>query len=308
LALVSYTRGNDLSGTLQGAGGIGGLLARTDNGQMIAGSSLAHAYYHADGNGNITALVSTNGVLVARYNYDPYGNLLGMSGPLAEANTYRFSSKEYAANAGLYYYGFRFYEPNLQRWLSRDPIGEKGGMNLFAYALCNPVGYLDPLGLVRWGCAFDALAGAIGNGFGVAGGVLLGAGTSWSGVGAVAGIVIAGKSLYGVGANLLNLYDAVTDQSAHSNGSLINDILPNDPDWQRFGTALDLAVDLGGSRIAKTATTVSKAGRYGGELLEGGAKLGPNFAGKADTAIETLAGVQIGQTALREAGAGGGCK
>ena len=67
LALVSYTRGNDLSGTMQGAGGIGGLLARTDNGQLIAGSSLAHAYYQADGNGNITALVNTNQLLAARY-------------------------------------------------------------------------------------------------------------------------------------------------------------------------------------------------------------------------------------------------
>ena len=121
IALVSYTRGNDLSGSLQGAGGIGGLLARTENVKLLtSGSALnAHAYYHADGNGNITAMVNTNGIVVARYNYDPYGNLLGMSGPLAEANTYRFSSKEWNGNAGLYYYGFRFYEPNVQRWLKK---------------------------------------------------------------------------------------------------------------------------------------------------------------------------------------------
>jgi len=103
LALVSYTRGNDLSGTLQGAGGIGGLLARTANSQLLSpDSSSAHSYYHCDGNGNITALVGTNGIIVARYSYDPYGNLLGMSGPLAEANSYRFSSKEWCANAAIY--------------------------------------------------------------------------------------------------------------------------------------------------------------------------------------------------------------
>ena len=124
--VITYTRGNDLSGSLQGAGGIGGLLARTENVKLLTpGSALnAHAYYHADGNGNITAMVNTNGIVVARYNYDPYGNLLGMSGPLAEANTYRFSSKEWNGNAGLYYYGFRFYEPNVQRWLNRDPLGD----------------------------------------------------------------------------------------------------------------------------------------------------------------------------------------
>ena len=124
LAMVSYTRGNDLSGTRQGAGGIGGLLARTDHSTRISQPSAAHAYYHCDGNGNVTALVDTNGSIIARYQYDPYGNLLGMSGPLAEANTYRFSSKEWCANAGLYYYGFRFYEPNLQRWPNRDPLGD----------------------------------------------------------------------------------------------------------------------------------------------------------------------------------------
>ncbi|HEX5221917.1 MAG TPA: RHS repeat-associated core domain-containing protein [Verrucomicrobiae bacterium] len=146
LALVSYTRGNDLSATLQGAGGIGGLLARTDHSTLISQPSAAHAYYHSDGNGNVTAMVDTNGILVAKYNYDPYGNLLGMSGPLAEANTYRFSSKEYAGNAALYYYGFRYYEPNLQRWLNRDPLGESGGM-LFQSVGNNPINFIDPMGL-----------------------------------------------------------------------------------------------------------------------------------------------------------------
>jgi YD repeat-containing protein len=53
--VVSYTRGNDLSGTLQGAGGIGGLLARSEHSGLSAQPSTA--YYHADGNGNVTCLV-----------------------------------------------------------------------------------------------------------------------------------------------------------------------------------------------------------------------------------------------------------
>ncbi len=143
LAHVTYTRGNDLSGTLQGAGGIGGLLARSEMSNLQS----PHAYYHADGNGNITALVDTNGIIVARYQYDPYGNLLGMSGPLADANSYRFSSKEWCANAGLYYYGFRYYEPNLQRWPNRDPFGEWGGLNLYQFVANSPLYYVDPYGL-----------------------------------------------------------------------------------------------------------------------------------------------------------------
>ena len=88
LPAVTYTRGRDLSGSLQGAGGIGGLLARTDaaNGQS--------ACYHTDGNGNVTAMVNAQQFVVAKYIYDPFGNILSKSGPLADANTYRFSSQE----------------------------------------------------------------------------------------------------------------------------------------------------------------------------------------------------------------------
>jgi RHS repeat-associated protein len=156
LPQVSYTRGNDLSGDLQGAGGIGGLLARTANPQMLDASTQpqAHAYYHADGNGNITALVNTNGIVVARYSYDPYGNFIGMSGVLAEANIYRFSSKEYHANSGIYCYGYRYYEPNLQRWLNRDLIGEMGGINLYQMVDNNSVNEIDAFGQSKYNRAW----------------------------------------------------------------------------------------------------------------------------------------------------------
>jgi len=126
LPLVTYTRGNDLSVTLPGAGGIGGLLARTDMGLWFAGSIFAHALYHADANGNVTCLIYPNQTVAAKYLYDAFGATLGEYGSLAEANAYRFSSKEWNANAGLYYYLYRFYEPNLQRWLNRDPSEELG--------------------------------------------------------------------------------------------------------------------------------------------------------------------------------------
>ena len=131
--LATYTRG------LGAGGGIGGLLARTD--------SSGSAYYHSDAGGNITALVDSSGNLLARYLYDPYGNLLSKSGSLADANTYRFSSKEIHANSGMYYYGFRFYEPNLQRWLNQDPMGVAGGINLYGFVGNNPIGFVDAYGL-----------------------------------------------------------------------------------------------------------------------------------------------------------------
>jgi RHS repeat-associated protein len=161
---ITYTRGEDLSGTLQGAGGIGGLLARTDMGQWIGNDANANAYYINDGRGNIIGLVNTNGWRVAHYKYDPYGNLLAESGPLAAANKYRFSSKEWDSQAGLYYYLYRFYDPNLQRWVNQDPLGKLGaetllnvgrrasrqqpaelaeGPNLYAFVGNDPVDVLD---------------------------------------------------------------------------------------------------------------------------------------------------------------------
>lgn len=136
--LVTYTRGLDLSGTLQGAGGIGGLLARTD---------AENTFYHSDGNGNVTALIDGNQNIAAKYLYDAFGNKLGVSGRLAEANTYCFSSKEYHANSGLYYYGYRFYDPNLQRWLNHDPIEENGSINLYGFVANEPIGRVDDTGL-----------------------------------------------------------------------------------------------------------------------------------------------------------------
>ena len=150
IPLVTYTRGNDLSRTLQGGGGIGGILARTDNAKLLISDPNAHAYYFYDVNGNVTELVNTNGLVMASYNYDPFGNMLSMSGPLASANTYRFSSKEWNEHAGLYYYGYRFYDPNLQRWLNRDPISEAGGINLYGFVFNNPFFWADQYGLAPW--------------------------------------------------------------------------------------------------------------------------------------------------------------
>lgn len=130
---VSYTRGSDLSGTMEGAGGIGGLLARSAG--YSSGSWTNNSYYHADGNGNIMYLENSSQGLAASYRYDAFGETLQWNGPLAFANTYQFSSKQRVQIdpqgvfqfEGIYYYGYRFYAPHLQRWLNRDPGGNLWG-------------------------------------------------------------------------------------------------------------------------------------------------------------------------------------
>jgi len=142
---VSYTRGTDLSGSLEGAGGIGGLLARSV-GYGVGGNWATHTYYHADANGTITYLVNTSQGLAASYRYDPFGNLISKSGTNADANVYRFSSKEFHTNSGLYYYLYRFYSPNWQRWLNRDPLGKGKGQQLHRFNGNDPVNFVDPWG------------------------------------------------------------------------------------------------------------------------------------------------------------------
>ncbi len=125
---VSYTRGTDLSGSLEGAGGIGGLLGRSHAYQTGSGNWTNHNFYHADGNGNVTYMLNSAQTKVAEYRYDPFGNTLAVNGSLSGVNVYRFSSKEIHVNSGLYYYGYRFYLPSLQRWLNRDPADDWGSL------------------------------------------------------------------------------------------------------------------------------------------------------------------------------------
>ena len=140
--LVAYTRGQDLSGTFEGAGGIGGLLERSSG--YSGGSWPTHYFYHADGNGNVTYLATTLLGTAASYRYDPYGNTISATDSIG--NVYRFSSKEQHLNSGFYYYGYRFYAPSLQRWPNRDPLDEEFDYNLYRFAYNSPVEWIDAEG------------------------------------------------------------------------------------------------------------------------------------------------------------------
>jgi RHS repeat-associated protein len=59
----------------------------------------------------------------------------------------QFSTKRYDADTGLSYYGYRFYSPAIGKWITRDPIGETGGLNLYGFVNNNPMNFIDPMGL-----------------------------------------------------------------------------------------------------------------------------------------------------------------
>jgi RHS repeat-associated protein len=103
--------------------------------------------YSYDANGNVGALLEADGTMVAHYEYDPYGKALVADGPAAKANPYRFSAKYSDDETSLYYYGYRYYQPESGRWVSRDPIGEMGCDNVFVFASNNSINVMDLMGL-----------------------------------------------------------------------------------------------------------------------------------------------------------------
>jgi RHS repeat-associated protein len=138
--VMSFLRGLDLSGSAQGAGGVGGLIAVSSktNGMHFA------AY---DGNGNVAALVSAaDGSVSARYEYGPFGEVLRASGPMAKANPIQFSTQYADDVTGDPKYLHRDYTASTGRWKSRDPIEEEGGLNVYAFTANNSISSLDLLG------------------------------------------------------------------------------------------------------------------------------------------------------------------
>jgi RHS repeat-associated protein len=118
-------------------GGIGGLLDLKQAGQNYS--------YLYDGKGNVAALVDSGQAIVAAYTYDAFGNLMSEAGSLSQP--FKFSTKPYDDDTGLSYFGYRFYSPVLGRWMTQDPIGYAGGLNLYEYVGNNPVSWIDPKGL-----------------------------------------------------------------------------------------------------------------------------------------------------------------
>ena len=130
--------GLDLSDSPQGAGGVGGLLSTATTERAV--------YISYDGNGNVTGeLDEDTGHLSSTASYDAFGN--AVTSEFGSVAPFGFSTKYTDLETGLLYYGFRFYASANGKWLSRDPIGERGGLNLYAFDGNDGVNQVDVLGL-----------------------------------------------------------------------------------------------------------------------------------------------------------------
>ena len=138
---IDYVWGKDISGSRDGAAGIGGLLYLKRDGAIYV------PFY--DAYSNILGYCDAQGNVVARYTYDAFGNTISQSGSLADTFSFRFSTKYFDLESGLYYYGYRYYHLTLMRWLTEDRIGVDGGVNLYAMCENSPLYSIDFLGEAR---------------------------------------------------------------------------------------------------------------------------------------------------------------
>ncbi len=135
----SYTHGVDISGTVGGAAGIGGLV-----GIHSYAAPVTNYYTRHDGKGNVTEVRRYNGTTAASYGYYEFG------GARYQTNTYmqpiRWQTRMRHPQSGLIYMIGRWYDPVSGRFISIDPIQESGGWNLYQYAGGNPINNMDPDG------------------------------------------------------------------------------------------------------------------------------------------------------------------
>lgn len=124
---------------------------------MTAGGSTDQAdiyWYHTDQVGMPRELSNISGEISWRADYRAWGNTLRVSSPVAKEHEepvwqpLRFQGQYYDAETGLHYNRFRYYDPDVGRFVSQDPIGLAGGLNLYQYAP-NPLSWVDPLGLAK---------------------------------------------------------------------------------------------------------------------------------------------------------------
>jgi len=113
----------------------------------VDGETETKYYYHFDGLGSVRALSNIDADVVERYSYDAFGEPNRVSDV---NNPYMFTGRRYDSETNNYYYRFRYYDPEIGKFFSTDPLYYYDSMNLYQYVLNNAVNMVDPMGMNSW--------------------------------------------------------------------------------------------------------------------------------------------------------------
>ncbi|WP_418391867.1 RHS repeat-associated core domain-containing protein [Victivallis lenta] len=143
VSVQEFDAEGSLTNVLVRAGGYGGGIGDVVYTENPDGTGREYFLYNATG--TTSALSDDDGSVTSTSRYDAFGNETGTTG--GTDNVRRFSTKERSVLLSLDYFGFRYYDPELGRFITRDPSGYPDGPNNYLYCSNNPVNRIDPLGL-----------------------------------------------------------------------------------------------------------------------------------------------------------------
>jgi len=170
-----------------------GLLA------MVTPSGASYSY-HYDATGNTVAMTDGSQAVVNRYAYTPYGQIVGKAESVPQPFQYVGQSGVMAEPNGFYYMRARYYDPEVGRFVSEDPIGFEGGdVNLYAYVGGNPVMFVDPEGLLNLRRVLSGTAMAVGGAVEIYGAATMEVGTVGMGTAAAVGLAGFGVPAFSAG-------------------------------------------------------------------------------------------------------------
>ena len=179
------------------------------------------------------------------YTYDAWGNttIKNAGGAViatsAYGNRYLFQGREYSTSTGLYNFRARWYAPTIGRWLSKDPIGLEGGLNLYVFVENNPINLKDPGGL--WGIQFGDVNIGVGDPW------MLFDNDSWGDL---------GRGVAATTDGIIPFYDPFEEIYADECGTISSEY-----EWSKWGgeASRDVLLAAAGAGVASKAGKVSKA-------------------------------------------------
>ncbi len=219
-----------------------------------------------DNQGSVRLVVNAEtGDVAQRLDYDSFGRVLRDTNPGFQP--FGFQGGLYDPDTGLVEFGCRWYDAETGRWISKDPILLEGGWNVYAFCDNDPVNRMDPSGLYSFWQWTSQVIGAVTGVAQTIGGVSLAITGGISGVGAVAGAVVAANGAAAAVAsirNMITMWNSDNDKLWGNSGAigLATSLLTDDPTFNAIAGVTDTVVSFGASKIAYEAAVIAVTPKY----------------------------------------------